>query len=303
MNERKYFYVRAGSQTPAGPHTLYELARLKDMGELQEDTLVASSGESEWVKLGDVLTAHSTALPPLPPVPSSMALPPVPGSIPTVEVPETAGPCPMCGQEIPLDGKPVIPEHCPHCGLLLRAQNPDNFWQQFKVALKKIFIMRGRATRMEYWGFYIFIYIFSICISIPLSVIQVILMTESQALNYGEHFLEANFWSSPAGTLQLIQFAFSFLLYIPTISVGVRRLHDIGRSGWWMWAMYLLPVLTIIPIIGLINKSINIPTGLITTLILAFISFAVSIVVLIFMLTDSQKGRNKYGASPKYPWL
>jgi uncharacterized membrane protein YhaH (DUF805 family) len=53
---------------------------------------------------------------------------------------------------------------------------------------------------------------------------------------------------------------------IPSLAVSVRRLHDTGRSGWWI-------LLGIIPLLGL--------------------------VVLFFAAQDSQPGDNQYGPNPK----
>lgn len=60
---------------------------------------------------------------------------------------------------------------------------------------------------------------------------------------------------------------FNLILFVPTFIVNLRRLHDIGRSGWW----YLILV---IPILGWI-------------------------VYFIFMVTDSQPGSNEWGPNPK----
>jgi uncharacterized membrane protein YhaH (DUF805 family) len=57
-------------------------------------------------------------------------------------------------------------------------------------------------------------------------------------------------------------------LLVPSLAVGVRRLHDTDRSGWWL-------------LLGLI------PFG--------------GIVVLVFSCLDSQVGTNRFGPSPKYP--
>lgn len=56
-------------------------------------------------------------------------------------------------------------------------------------------------------------------------------------------------------------------MLIPTITTSTRRLHDIGRSGWWQ-------LLGFIPLIGII-------------------------VLIIFFVTDSDSGDNAYGANPK----
>ncbi|MBB2988503.1 DUF805 domain-containing protein [Terracoccus luteus] len=55
--------------------------------------------------------------------------------------------------------------------------------------------------------------------------------------------------------------------FLPNLALTVRRLHDTGRSGWWIF-------LGMIPVIG-------------------------SIVLLVFYATDSQRGANQYGKSPK----
>jgi uncharacterized membrane protein YhaH (DUF805 family) len=60
---------------------------------------------------------------------------------------------------------------------------------------------------------------------------------------------------------------YSLAVLIPSIAVTVRRLHDTGRSGWWWWIL-------LVPIIG-------------------------PIVLLVFMVLDSQPGDNEYGPNPK----
>jgi len=57
-------------------------------------------------------------------------------------------------------------------------------------------------------------------------------------------------------------------LLIPSLAVGVRRLHDIGKSGWWL-------LIGLIPLVG-------------------------AIVLLVFACQDSQPGTNQWGPSPKY---
>jgi uncharacterized membrane protein YhaH (DUF805 family) len=64
-------------------------------------------------------------------------------------------------------------------------------------------------------------------------------------------------------------FAYAVAVVIPGLSCGVRRLHDIGKSGWFM----LLPL---IPLIG-------------------------GIVLIVLHLLDSQPGPNQYGPNPKFP--
>lgn len=60
---------------------------------------------------------------------------------------------------------------------------------------------------------------------------------------------------------------FSVLLFMPSFAVAARRLHDTGKSGWWQLIMF-------IPFIG-------------------------AIVLIAFLIRDSQAGNNKYGPNPK----
>ena len=71
----------------------------------------------------------------------------------------------------------------------------------------------------------------------------------------------------PVAELVLARAIFSLLIIIPSIAVGVRRLHDTNHSGWW----YLL---IIIPIIGWI-------------------------VILIWLCKNSDEGDNRFGSNPK----
>ncbi len=87
----------------------------------------------------------------------------------------------------------------------------------FIGALKKYADFTGRARRKEYWMFYLIYMILIVVISILDAVI-------------GAGFLSAIF------TLGML---------VPSISIAARRLHDIGRSGWWQ-------LIAFIPLIGLI---------------------------------------------------
>jgi len=105
-----------------------------------------------------------------------------------------------------------------------------------------------RATRQQYWMFYLFY----ILITIALTLIDM-------ALGLYD----------PMSAMGLFSTIFTLGLLIPSIAILARRLHDIGRSGWWI-------LLVIIPLIG-------------------------ALVLLIFAVLDSEKGLNKWGESTKYP--
>ena len=90
----------------------------------------------------------------------------------------------------------------------------------FKKSMKNYTNLSGRARRKEFWYF--------VLVQIGLTVLAMIL----DKVVFGS---ESEFFN---GCVALV-------MLVPSITVGVRRLHDTGRSGWWL----LLPV---VPLIGLI---------------------------------------------------
>lgn len=112
--------------------------------------------------------------------------------------------------------------------------------------LKKYVVFRGRARRREYWYFFLF----NIVISIALGFIDGV-----------TGMLDP---TTGIGTLGGI---YSLAVFLPSIAVAVRRLHDIGRTGWWL-------LIILIPILG-------------------------ALTLLVFSLFDSQEDDNEYGENPK----
>ena len=112
--------------------------------------------------------------------------------------------------------------------------------------LKKYAVWKGRATRSEYWYFVLF----TTLITVGLSMMDLAIGTYDTETGQG-----------------LISALFSLFILLPSLAVGVRRLHDTGRSGWWLWILLL-------PIIGII-------------------------VILVFYCLDSEAGSNQYGPNPK----
>lgn len=99
---------------------------------------------------------------------------------------------------------------------------------------------RGRARRTEYWMFFLF----NIIASIILSIVESILSLD-----------------------ELLTGLYSLFIFLPTLAVSARRLHDIGRSAWWL-------LIALVPLIGFI-------------------------VLIVFHCMDSEEGENQYGPNPK----
>ncbi|NVN94239.1 MAG: DUF805 domain-containing protein [Bacteroidetes bacterium] len=112
--------------------------------------------------------------------------------------------------------------------------------------LKNYAVFSGRARRKEYWMYALFNFVFLIAALI----LDNLMGTTIGVLPYG-----------------LFYIFYAISVFMPGLAVGVRRLHDVGKSGW----MFLI---LLIPIIG-------------------------AIWLLVLFATDSDSGENKYGLNPK----
>ena len=105
-------------------------------------------------------------------------------------------------------------------------------------AWKKYATFTGRARRTEYWMFYLFNMIFAFVLS----------------------FMDGILGLTNNGGYGPLYGLYGLAVLIPAIAVGVRRMHDTGRSGWWL----LLPIANFV-----------------------------------FLVSDGTTGSNQYGADPK----
>ncbi|WP_338448085.1 DUF805 domain-containing protein [Niallia oryzisoli] len=112
--------------------------------------------------------------------------------------------------------------------------------QWYLKVLKNYVGFEGRATRQEYWMFILFNFI-AACI---LSIVELVL--------------------DIPGVLTGL---YGLAVFLPSLAVLVRRLHDTGRSGWWF--------------------------------LISFIPFIGTIVLIVFACQDSQPLENHYGLNPK----
>ena len=100
-----------------------------------------------------------------------------------------------------------------------------DFQKSISTCFNKFTVFSGRASRSELWYFALFGFIGAIIAS----VIDVMILGYSWDRN---------------GPLYII---FEIIIFIPSIAVGARRLHDIGKSGWWQ--LIALTIIGLIPLI------------------------------------------------------
>ena len=113
--------------------------------------------------------------------------------------------------------------------------------------MKQYADFNGRARRKEYWMFLLFNIIFAL---VAMLVDNLLGMRINEQIPYGYLYL-----------------LYGLATFIPGIAVGVRRLHDVGKSGWW----YLI---AFIPLIG-------------------------GLYLLYLFIQDGTPGSNDYGVNPK----
>jgi uncharacterized membrane protein YhaH (DUF805 family) len=113
----------------------------------------------------------------------------------------------------------------------------------YLAVLKKYVDFSGRARRKEYWMFFLFNIIVSVVVSLVGYVVA-----------------GSNGQSALGGI-------YSLAVLLPSLGVTARRLHDTGRSGWWI-------LIGLVPFIGWL-------------------------VLLLFLIEDSKFGDNQYGPNPK----
>ena len=109
---------------------------------------------------------------------------------------------------------------------------------------KKYAVFNGRSQRAEYWYFVLFYYIFAF-----LFLLLTLLFIEYEKI------------------ISYIRIIVMLPMFVPLIAVTVRRLHDVGKSGWMIFINF-------IPIVG-------------------------AIWFIVLMATDSDAGDNEYGPNPK----
>ena len=137
------------------------------------------------------------------------------------------------------------------------------------LPLKRYAEFTGRSRRKEYW-FYV----------LMLIVIGVVIGVVERALGLTGMV-------GPYGPLSLL---FGLATFVPSLAVGIRRLHDTNRSGWWLLIGYG-PLLISLCLTYLGSLSL----GMIFSVI-ALVGF---IVLLVLMVLEGTKGPNQYGADPK----
>ncbi len=107
--------------------------------------------------------------------------------------------------------------------------------------LKKYAVFSGRARRQEYWMFFLF----------NLAALIVVMVVDMSI-----------------GTYPLLYAIYALATFVPNLAVSVRRLHDTGKSGWWV-------LISFVPLVGWIWA-------------------------IVLLATEGHPQPNQYGPNPKF---
>lgn len=148
----------------------------------------------------------------------------------------------------------------------------------FGSALKDFFTryatFSGRSTRAQFWYVVLAMTLFGMIVTFPLTFFTIVT-------------------GGTGAVLYVFVGIFEILIIVPSLALGVRRLHDIDRSGWWMLLFYLVPLFSSI-MIALAFATPHDPN--IFILVMSLILYPVAgIWALVWMCTPGTEGPNEYG--------
>jgi uncharacterized membrane protein YhaH (DUF805 family) len=150
----------------------------------------------------------------------------------------------------------------------------------------------GRARRKEYWWFVVINFIIMMALMIGFCI-PIFKMGFNSAAAGVEDFDEMEVML----TAMKSPFLYIYLIYylaiiVPSLAVMVRRLHDIGKSGYWA---FLIVGGSLLATVAQYLQA----TSTLAYILLALVSFVICIIGLVWMFTNSDYGPNKYGPNPK----
>lgn len=173
------------------------------------------------------------------------------------------------------------------------------------LPLRRYADFQGRSRRMEYWMFFLFTVLVNIAFAIVLLLVGggAAMMAGGLDQDNPTGLMAAG---GAVGIIYLINIVFSLGILIPSIAVGVRRLHDTNRTGWWLLmpvVPYLLGIVLILAGVAVIGSGSGGGFGTFAVIggVMVLAALAAGIALLIFLFLPGTVGPNRFGADPKDP--
>ena len=170
-----------------------------------------------------------------------------------------------------------------------------DFSQSFDTCCSKYKILEGRASRSEFWWFQL-----GLALHLAIGLLILYFVVNSSAFSDGGFWVRAFL----GGVLVLVGLWLLVTLgfFIPWFSALIRRLHDIGRSGWSVFVWFLLLMAGALSVGDSYVEHPPFPLNLLIPVVplLPLIAVVGTIVIIIQLMLKGDVGENKYGAPPQH---
>lgn len=249
--QKSVWYYTQGQQRH-GPLEAAQIAALIADGTIRPDTMVGREGMANWALARDHFDfATGTTPPPLPQTGQSR--------VPVVRRVHSASTSTARSD----DG----------AGMTQYPAPPRRFTEAVSVSLRKYFTFSGRASRSEYWYFFLF--------TVLVGVVTALLDT----IFFGTR------WDDDVSPLNNLA---NLLLLLPMLAVGWRRLHDINRSGWWIGGFWLIMFATFFMFMFTVaSQGVGIIGPLVALIGIAVLVYFVT--MLVFLCSKGDPHPNRFG--------
>ena len=132
----------------------------------------------------------------------------------------------------------------------------------------------GRATRAEYWWWVLFVML-------------------GRAVFHGIDDVINSEGSSGEDRFRIL---FTMVTLLPTMSATVRRLHDVGRTGWWL-AVWLAGLLGGLLLVGSLGRGVADQGSFIALMLITWA--AIGVWWIVWMVRQGESGGNRFGPDPR----
>ncbi len=176
--------------------------------------------------------------------------------------------------------------------------------QAVRLCLRRYAAFNGRATRAEFWWW-----------ALAANVLIIVAATVDATLS-------ALLLLPGIGVFTPLALLIILGIFLPTLAVGVRRLHDIGKSGWWLLAWYCIDfiasLLLVVSLVGLLyfialwavddDRYLGgaLSGGFTLLVVLGMVGIAAILTILVvyawaivWLVKQGESGANKYGRDPR----
>lgn len=148
-----------------------------------------------------------------------------------------------------------------------------SFFEAIKSCFSKYVSFKGRASRSEFWYFLLF----ELLVSILLSLLAYLISSQ---------------------IVYIFDLLFMVVFFFPSLTVAVRRIHDIGKSGKLLLFYYLCLIVFIVLTTMFLSDAFG--DAFVYFYFLAALGLVIyALVILVYFCIDSQPCGNRYGPNPK----